>query len=113
MDGTPEVADVWLDDNNDGIKAADGSEWHTVVVMNLRQGGPGIFALDITDPLKPKMLSDPTAPAGKTYPPYFNTCGQSWSEAAIGRVKVQIGGGKPVDRWVAFFGDGDTATNKG
>jgi len=105
-DGNPKVVDLWLDDNNDGAKATDGSEWHTVLLMNLRQGGTGIFHLDLTDTLNPKPIANGTA----YYPPSWSTCGQSWSEPAIGKVKMQIGGRK-VDRWLAFFGDGDTSTN--
>jgi len=101
VDGKAAVADVWLDDNNDGAKAADGSEWHTVAVVSLRQGGPGIFHLDITNTKKPKPLTNGNAP----YPAFFATCGQSWSEPAIGKVKVHVGAAM-VDRWVAFFGDG-------
>lgn len=106
VDGTPKVADVWLDDNNDGTKALDGTEWHTVALVALRQGGTGIFHLDITD----TVVADTRGPRPLTngtnqYPTYYSTCGQSWSEPAIGKVKVQIGGRK-VDRWVAFFGDG-------
>lgn len=101
VDGKAAVADVWLDDNNDGVKAADGSEWHTVALVSLRQGGPGIFHLDITDTKSPKPMTNGNA----RYPAFFATCGQSWSEAAIGKVKVHVGATK-VDRWVAFFGDG-------
>ncbi len=106
VDGTPKVADVWLDDNNDGVKAADGSEWHTVALVNLRQGGTGIFPLDITDTKNPRPLN-----YGNFHYPIFSTCGLSFSEPAIGKVKMQVGG-KKVDRWVAFFGDGDYSTSK-
>ncbi len=107
VDGTARVADVWLDDNNDGAKAPDGSEWHTVLLMNLRQGGTGIFHLDITNPTNPQPIGIASGAL-----PYYPTCGQSWSEPAIGKVKLQIGS-KKVDRWVAFFGDGDTSALTG
>jgi type IV pilus assembly protein PilY1 len=105
VDGNPKVADVWLDDDNDNVKKPDGSEWHTVLLMNLRQGGNGVFQLDITDTQNPRSISNGSG----SYPPYWSTCGQSWSEPAIGKVKVKIGG-TIVDRWVAFFGDGDTSS---
>ncbi len=39
VDGTPVVKDVYL-----------GGQWRTVLLSNLRSGGQGVFALDITDP---------------------------------------------------------------
>ena len=32
-----------------GNKASDGSEWRTVMIGGLRQGGPIYYALDMTD----------------------------------------------------------------
>jgi hypothetical protein len=92
-DGSPRVADVWIDANNDGVKAADGSEWRTILVGGFRQGGTGLYALDVTNTASPQFLWT------------YATTGQSWSEPAFGKVKVQIGG-REVDRWVVFAGDG-------
>ncbi len=99
VDGSPRVADVWLDGvsndgstaTTDGVKAAN--EWHTVLVGGFRQGGTGLYALDVTDTTNPKFLWT------------FATTGQSWSEPAFGKVKVQVSG-RLVDRWVVFVGDG-------
>jgi type IV pilus assembly protein PilY1 len=101
VDGSPKVADVWLDANNDGIKAADGSEWRTVLVGGFRQGGEGLYALDITDTQNPAFMWT------------FLTTGFSWSEPAFAKIKVRIGG-RLVDRWVVFVGGGyDPAGNLG
>jgi type IV pilus assembly protein PilY1 len=102
VDGSPRVADVWIDDNNDGVKATDGSEWHTVLIGGFRQGGTGLYALDVTD-----------TSAAPSFLWTFATGGQSWSEPAFGKVKIQTSQG-PVDRWVVFVGDGyDPAGSSG
>ncbi len=45
VDGDMAISDVW-----------DGSAWRTVLVGTMGRGGPGIFALDITNPLAPTFL---------------------------------------------------------
>jgi type IV pilus assembly protein PilY1 len=109
VDSSPKVADVWLySDPTDTTKSAD--EWRTVLVCGLRKGGKHYFALDVTDTLNPVSLwefpnlSDSTTLA---------KLGQSWSEPAIGRVKVELGG-QLYERWVAFIGGGfDSPSNLG
>ncbi|MGA2462889.1 MAG: PilC/PilY family type IV pilus protein [Thermodesulfobacteriota bacterium] len=68
------------------------------------------FALDITDTLNPKYLwAFPDPSDGAT----LAKVGQSWSEPAIGRVKIEIGGDL-YERWVAFVGGGfDYANSTG
>jgi len=100
VDSTPKVADVWLDYNGDNKKSRD--EWRTVLVSGLRKGGKTYFALDITDTLNPKYLWEfPKATDATT----LSLVGQSWSEPAIGKVKIEKPGGL-VERWVAFIGGG-------
>ena len=93
VDASPRVADVWLDANNDGVKAAGGGEWRTILIGGFRQGGSGLYALDVTNTASPSFMWT------------YNTTGQSWSEPAFGKVKVRIGG-RLVERWVVFVGDG-------
>ncbi len=45
VDGDLAIADVW-----------NGTAWRTVLVGTMGRGGPGIFALDITNPLSPTFL---------------------------------------------------------
>lgn len=105
VDSSPKVADVWFDTNGDNNKSAD--EWKTVLISGLRKGGKSFFALDITDTLNPKYLWQfPKATDADT----LGKVGQSWSEPAIGRVKVEIGGDL-YERWVAFIGGGFDYTN--
>lgn len=51
VDGTPVVADVFVDPKVD-LNAPDPGdrEWRTVAITGLREGGQGYFALDITQP---------------------------------------------------------------
>ena len=109
VDSSPKVADVWLySDSTDTTKSAD--EWRTVLVCGLRKGGKHYFALDVTDTLNPVYLWEFPSLSDSTT---LAKLGQSWSEPAIGRVKVELGG-QLYERWVAFIGGGfDSPGNLG
>ena len=108
VDSTPKVSDVWFYSSDlDTTKSAD--EWKTVLVCGLRKGGKHYFALDITDTLNPQYLwefphfGDPKI---SNYSDFLNsTLGQSWSEPAIGKVRIKPGSNS-LDRSVAFIGGG-------
>jgi PilY1 beta-propeller domain len=101
VDGSPRVSDVWIySDSTDTSKSVD--EWRTILICGLRKGGKQYFALDITDTLNPVFLwefprSNDAATLAKV--------GQSWSDPAIGKVKVEQGS-ELYERWVAFIGGG-------
>jgi Tfp pilus tip-associated adhesin PilY1 len=116
VDGAPSAADAWIDYNGDGVK--QGSEWTTVMLAPMREGGEGILALDVTDP---------TSTTTSTHGPYPRLMweftnpglGQTWSRPIITRVKMRgtLGSGDhcglvdPNDgdcfeKWVAIFGAG-------
>ena len=57
VDQTMSVRDMQLD----GI-------WRTVLVGGEREGGPGIFALDVTDPYNPEVIGQTTTPDGSPFP---------------------------------------------
>jgi type IV pilus assembly protein PilY1 len=103
IDSSPKVSDVWfynMDSDTGATKTAD--QWRTVLICGLRKGGKTYFALDITDTLNPQYLwqfpkSTDTATLAEV--------GQSWSEPAIGRVKIEKNG-QLAERWVAFIGGG-------
>jgi type IV pilus assembly protein PilY1 len=107
VDASPKVADVWFDYNNDNKKAAN--EWRTVLVCGLRKGGKHYFALDITDPLDPKYIwefPNPNDPYIPNYQDFLDKqIAQSWSDPAIGRVKI-MQENNLVEKWVALFGGG-------
>ncbi len=105
VDSSPKVADVWVDSNGDNVKSAN--EWKTVLLSGLRKGGKTYFALDITDTLNPKYLYEFPKPTDSQT---LGRVGQSWSEPAIGRVKIESGGSL-IEKWVAFIGGGFDYTN--
>jgi type IV pilus assembly protein PilY1 len=116
VDSTPKVSDVWFYSSvNDTTITAD--EWRTVLVCGLRKGGKHYFALNITDTLNPQYLwqfPHPGDPNISNYTDFLNnTLGQSWSEPAIGKVRIKQGSDL-VARWVAFIGGGyDPTETKG
>jgi hypothetical protein len=101
VDGSPKVSDVWIYSGaTDTTKSVD--EWRTILICGLRKGGKQYFALDITDTLNPIFLwefprSNDAATLAKV--------GQSWSDPAINKVKIEQGG-QLYERWVAFIGGG-------
>ncbi|MFQ5513572.1 MAG: pilus assembly protein [Myxococcota bacterium] len=119
VDGSPEAADVWLPSNsNDTSK--DTSEWATVLVTGMREGGSGYLALDVTDP---GANSGPHGPYPKLLWEFDETqapVGETWSEPVITRVKVRHGSANGTDycgtdttddggcreQWVAIFAGG-------
>lgn len=101
VDSTPKVADIWIGDKNSNGKK-DSNEWRTVLICGLRKGGKHYFALDITDTTNPQYLWEFPKSGDTTT---LAKIGESWSEPAIGRIKVEEGG-KLVEKWVAFIGGG-------
>jgi Tfp pilus tip-associated adhesin PilY1 len=133
FDGSPLVADVWIDgyqngiQNNasctsnpdiDGIIDPCGKEWHSVLLSAFRNGGGAYIALDVTNVDRTqtnlKKLS-----TGPDYPRHLWTLfdknfGNAWADPTIGRVKMKTKdkNGNPVivDRWVMFVGGGSDPT---
>ncbi|MBW2294285.1 MAG: hypothetical protein JRG94_18530, partial [Deltaproteobacteria bacterium] len=100
VDGTPKIGDVWMySDPVVAAKAANGSEWRTVLIGGMRQGGRQYYALDVTN------TSGITGPAGDLdYPGYLwefpqendpdgdlAYMGETWSVATITKVRVNVG----------------------
>ena len=114
VDSTPKVSDVWFYSTAlDKTKSAD--EWRTILVCGLRKGGKHYFALDITDTLNPIYLWEfPHSgdPQISNYADFLNnTLGQSWSEPAIGKMRIKQGSDF-LEGWVAFIGGGFDTTEK-
>jgi type IV pilus assembly protein PilY1 len=87
VDGSPIAADVKI-----------GGTWKTILVIGERRGGRFYHALDITDTTKPLYLWSFTD----------SKMGETWSEPAIGKVKMADG----TERYVAIVGGGyDTTQN--
>ncbi|MGL6159455.1 pilus assembly protein [Microbulbifer sp.] len=94
VDGTPSVTDAYI-----------GNSWKTVLVGNLRGGGKGYFALDVTNPdsfSQEGQDQDPGSPESVFMWEFTDSdnsnLGFSFSRAQIGR----MANGK----WAAVFGNG-------
>ncbi len=77
VDATPTVEDVVI-----------GGVWRTLLVGGLGVGGRGYYALDVTDPLDPKMLWEFTD----------NNLGLTFGKPEIGKLRDGT--------WAVFFGSG-------
>lgn len=111
VDGSPSVADVWIDSNTDVDDAKLASEWKTILVTGMREGGEQYLALDVTNP------------AASGYPGYLwefplesdtawrNYIGQTWSQPVITRVRLERSDGDIEEVWVAIVGFGYDATS--
>ena len=94
VDGSPMVADVYIDVNGDASK-----EWTTILICGQGAGkGSGMgggtnyyFALDITDPDSPEPLWEFT----------HDFLGESWSVPVTGKIRRN-----GEDAWLAFMGSG-------
>jgi type IV pilus assembly protein PilY1 len=107
VDGSPVAADVWIHGSaTQTAKAADGSEWNTVVAGGLRQGGSAYYAIDVTDPSAagyPQYLWEfPKEGAAAAITGYM---GETWGTPILTKVKVVISG-VPYERWVAIVTGG-------
>ena len=93
VDLTPTVSDIYADVGSDR-----GTDWHTVLISGQRNGGRGIFALDVTDPSK---FDD--ANAAELVVWEFNQnddadLGYTYSRPQVGMTND--------GEWVAIFGNG-------
>jgi type IV pilus assembly protein PilY1 len=80
---------------------SNGQITQVILLFGERRGGNRYYALDVTDPLKPKYLWDigPDTKVADKFP--YSEMGQSWSAPIIG--KIAYGSG---EKWVAFISGG-------
>lgn len=110
FDGTPVVADVWIDHDGDGAKSCTNldpgtgtwgdCEWHRVVVVQQGKGGPLTMALDITNPLEPRFLweqLDTTDPS---------SLGYSLGRPVLAQIRDAEVSTDQRDRYVAIWASG-------
>jgi Tfp pilus tip-associated adhesin PilY1 len=112
VDGSPAAADVWIHSSaTQTAKAADGSEWHTLLTGGLRQGGRAYYAIDVTDPSAggyPQYVWEfPKEGAATAITSYM---GETWGTPIITKVKVVISG-IAYERWVAIVTGGYDRTS--
>jgi type IV pilus assembly protein PilY1 len=117
VDGSPQAADMWFySSSTDATKEA--SEWRTVLVGGMREGGHQFYALDVTNP------DGINGPAGiLPYPGYlwefppeddpdsdFDLMGETWSQPIMTRVRLKVNandnGGLGFERWVVIVSAG-------
>ncbi|MBI1920892.1 MAG: hypothetical protein HYS23_07395 [Geobacter sp.] len=97
-----------------GFQNYSTPKWGTVVIGTEREGGKGIFALNVTDPRKPNSSANALGQTGVTpmweYSDYHDQAmGYTYSSVAIARLRYSApldGGFVPLDTWVAIFGNG-------
>ena len=101
VDSSIIAADICTNVKTDGSgKCNSASDWKTIAIFGERRGGANYTALDITDTTNPVLLWTTQFTDSKI--------AESWSEPAIGKIKLSTGGAK----WVAFIGGGyDTPNN--
>lgn len=114
VDGSPQAADVWIY-STPGDTSKSKTEWLTLLMGGLRQGGRSYYALDITNDTPKYLWEFPAEGATSSMPgAQVGHMGESWSEPVITRIRVKYGstnGGmgpdaKGYERWVAIFGAG-------
>ncbi|MEM9173702.1 MAG: PilC/PilY family type IV pilus protein [Myxococcota bacterium] len=111
VDGSPAVADVWIDSNADVDDAKLPGEWKTLLVTGMREGGEQYLALDVTDPGAanyPGYAWEFPLESDTTWRDYV---GQTWSQPVITRVRLERSNGDVEERWVAIAGMGYDPTS--
>jgi type IV pilus assembly protein PilY1 len=94
---TSDDHDYYVDSSPIAADVKVGGAWKTIVFFGLRRGGNFYYAIDITNTTSPQYLWSFTD--GKM--------GETWSEAAIGRVcTAKSGPTCTAEKWVAFVGGG-------
>jgi type IV pilus assembly protein PilY1 len=131
VDGSPRVSDAWFYTSPTvNSQLVDGSEWRTVLVSGMRQGGKQLFALDITNPAASALTTCPNSrsPSDTGYPCYLwefprenapaadkALMGETWSEPIVTKIRVRVNAndnaGAGFERWVAIVGAGYDKTS--
>jgi len=112
VDGPPSASDAWLySDPTTAAKLANGSEWRTVLLGGLRQGGEAYYAFDVTDPSAagyPVYLWE--FPAENASASVREHVGETWGEPIVTKIRVAVdgddNGGEGYERWVAIVTGG-------
>jgi len=90
-----------LDGNMAIWRSEDGTKTH--LYLGMRRGGSNYYALDISNPNKPKMLWTITGGTGD-----FAELGQTWSTPQLTSVMATVDGTKTKTRVLIFGGGYDT-----
>ncbi len=106
MAGSPTVKDVFLRSDNTG-----DDKWHTLLAFGRGRGGRFVTALDITDPLAPKLRFNKGNREGVN-DGQLDGLGETWSLPVMGNVQTNSGSNpNKVDQWLLFLGGGYGCNN--
>jgi len=111
VDGSPAVADVWIDSNSDPADAKLATEWKTLLVTGMREGAEHYLALDMTNPAAvgyPGYMWEFPLESDATWRSYI---GETWSQPVITRVRMERANGDIEELWVAIVGFGYDPTS--
>jgi Tfp pilus tip-associated adhesin PilY1 len=132
VDGSPISADVWMYRRTETDGAVDptlptgpipktASQWKSILLGSLREGGAAYYALDVTDPSDssnypgylwdfPCDPDDCASAVNDSTEDEADYMSQTWSEPVITRLRVKGNSdgytGPGYERWVAIFGAG-------
>jgi hypothetical protein len=93
VDGSPQAGDIF-----------DGTDWKTIVVTGLGEGGESYFAIDVTSGEPFDHASDP---ADFLWEYTDAELGETWTAASIARVDDGAN-----EEWGVFFGSGYSTTDQ-
>jgi len=91
-------------------------DWRTIIVGAMREGGDQYYALDVTNPsgsIAPDLLTTLPYPGYLWEFPdeadtgsYQQWLGETWGKPVITKVKLNVDGAGPVERWVVIVSGG-------
>jgi type IV pilus assembly protein PilY1 len=116
VDGSPQQADVW-EHPTPTSTTKNVSEWKTVLMGGMRQGGNQYYALDVTNPAAisypgylwefPREDDTNNILDPNSFLPYL---GETWGNPIITKIRLKVGaddnGGAGYERWVAVVTGG-------
>jgi len=115
VDGSPVASDICISTPCAGV-----NDWRTILVAGLNSGGRGFYALDVTNPLKPRAMWEfkvrkPSVTACAATPADAvggaDDCdlGLSYGNPVITKINIKIASGPPAvfeSRWVVIVTSG-------
>ncbi len=111
VDGSPAVADVWIDSNSNPYNAKLASEWKTVLVTGMREGAEHYLALDVSDPSAagyPGYMWEFPLESDTSWRSYI---AETWSQPVITKIRMERTNGDIEELWVAIVTFGYDATS--
>ncbi len=117
VDGSPVIGDVCFG-HTLSTPCASQSNWHTILVAGVNDGGRGYYALDITDPQNPKGLWEFAGGSSATC--LSNATANDGSMSHFGDCNMGLSFGNPIvakrksdGRWVVIVTSGYNNINPG